>query len=287
MGTFTLIPPMSLGNLNKAEKLSLLKRFMKLMPAGPADSGSPDELSAQDDDGVPALNISADQVTRMNAIIDGLTELTMQASSSEETPEMQQVEADRDTTGNYIVRRVLDYPKLPLAAERTAAQRMEPALRGYRDFANLPTAQETEVINGLLTDLAKPEFADSVATLQLAPYIAELRRLNDRYAELTAQRDKSRSERADSATSKELTAEAQDLLDDMCALANASSLLQPSEEARVFVRDATHLFAQVRTAYKQRSKGTPPAAPGTPEPGEGEEPASPDEIAAAIAAPSE
>ena len=71
---------------------------------------------------------------------------------------------------------MLDYAKLPLAAERTAAQRMEPALRGYRDFANLPTAQETEVINGLLIDLAKPEFADSVVTLQLAPYIAELRR---------------------------------------------------------------------------------------------------------------
>jgi len=179
MGTFTLIPPMSLGNLNKAEKLSLLKRYMKLMPSG-SDSESPDEISLLADSGVPALNISAGQVTRMNGIIDELTELTMQASSSEETPEMQQVEADRDTAGNYIVRRVLDYAKLPLAAERTAAQRMEPALRGYRDFANLPTAQETEVINGLLIDLAKLEFADSVATLQLAPYIAELRRLNDR-----------------------------------------------------------------------------------------------------------
>lgn len=81
-------------------------------------------------------------------------------------------------------------------------------------------------------------------------------------------------------TSKELSSEAQDLLDDMCALANASSLLQPSEEARVFVRDATHLFAQVRTAYKQRSKGTPsgPAEPGTPEPGGGGDSESPDEI---------
>ena len=176
MGTFTLIPPMSLGNLNKAEKLSLLKRYMKLMPSG-SDSESPDEISLLADSGVPVLNISAGQVTRMNGIIDELTELTMQASSSEETPEMQQVEADRDTAGNYIVRRVLDYAKLPLAAERTAAQRMEPALRGYRDFANLPTAQETEVINGLLIDLAKPEFADSVVTLQLAPYIAELRSL--------------------------------------------------------------------------------------------------------------
>ena len=103
MGTFTLIPPMSLGNLNKAEKLSLLKRYMKLMPSG-SDSESPDEISLLADSGVPVLNISAGQVTRMNGIIDELTELTMQASSSEETPEMQQVEADRDTAGNYIVR---------------------------------------------------------------------------------------------------------------------------------------------------------------------------------------
>lgn len=116
MGTFTLIPPMSLGNLNKAEKLSLLKRYMKLMPSG-SDSESPDEISLLADSGVPVLNISAGQVTRMNGIIDELTELTMQASSSEETPEMQQVEADRDTAGNYIVRRVLDYAKLPLAAD--------------------------------------------------------------------------------------------------------------------------------------------------------------------------
>ena len=73
MGTFTLIPPMSLGNLNKAEKLSLLKRYMKLMPSG-SDSESPDEISLLADSGVPALNISAGQVTRMNGIIDELTE---------------------------------------------------------------------------------------------------------------------------------------------------------------------------------------------------------------------
>ena len=111
MGTFTLIPPMSLGNLNKAEKLSLLKRYMKLMPSG-SDSESPDEISLLADSGVPVLNISAGQVTRMNGIIDELTELTMQASSSEETPEMQQVEADRDTAGNYIVRSIT--PSCPL-----------------------------------------------------------------------------------------------------------------------------------------------------------------------------
>lgn len=271
MGTFTLIPAMSLGNLNKAEKLSLLNRFMKLMPTGP-DSESPDEISLlAETDGVPKLNITGGQVGRMNELIAQLTEITMRPSAADETPEMRQVEAERDTAGNYVVRRVVEYAKLPLAAEREAARKMEPAFRSYRDFASLPVAQETEVINGMLTDLAKPEFAEQVATLQLAPYIAELRRLNERYAELSAARDKAGAARSADVTAERLTREAQDLLDDMCALANASSLLQPSAEAATFIREATYLFAQVRTAYKQRSKGTAgkPVEPDGAEPDAG------------------
>ena len=99
MGTFTLIPPMSLGNLNKAEKLSLLKRYMKLMPSG-SDSESPDEISLLADSGVPVLNISAGQVTRMNGIIDELTELTMQASSSEETPRLPRLRQPAHSAGD-------------------------------------------------------------------------------------------------------------------------------------------------------------------------------------------
>ena len=75
-------------------------------------------------------------------------------------------------------------------------------------------------------------------------------------AQLAAQRDKERSARTGTPDSKTLAAQAQDLLDDMCALANASSLLEPSDEATTFIREANYLFAQVRTAYKQRSKGT-------------------------------
>lgn len=269
MGTYKLIPQMSLGRLNKAEKLSLLKRFMSLMPLdGEEEGGGEGVLSLRAPrvgGGVPKLNITAEQVEQMNRIIDQLTDLTMQATASEETPEMQQVESERDTVGNYVIRRILEYSKLPLAAEREAAQKMEPSFRGYRNFASLPVAQETEVINGMLYDLAKPEFAEGISTLQLAPYIAELKRLNDRYVELGEARFKTGATRTMDVNTQELTVEAQDLLDDMCALANASSLLQPSDEADTFVREATYLFSQVRTAYKQRSKGTP-EKPGTSEP---------------------
>ena len=169
---------------------------------------------------------------------------------------MQQLEADRDVAANYIVRRIADYDRLPLATEREAARRLEPVVRPYAGIASLPVSQETEVIRGLAADLAKPDLADDVTTLGLAPYIAEMQRLNEAYAQLAAQRDKERSARTGTPDSKTLAAQAQDLLDDMCALANASSLLEPSDEATTFIREANYLFAQVRTAYKQRSKGT-------------------------------
>ena len=77
--------------------------------------------------------------------------------------------------------------------------------------------------------------------------------------------DKAPKEELSDASFWKSSTDAEMYISDMCALANASSLLQPSDEADTFVREATYLFSQVRTAYKQRSKGTP-EKPGTSEP---------------------
>lgn len=276
MGTFVLIESSSMRNLNKTEKLNLLRRFMDLLPTGTGDEGgSPEGISVLSETGVPALNITAGQVTRMNEIIDEMADLDMQSSAATETPEMQQVEADRDTTANYIINRVTDYKKLPTAAERAAGQQLEPTIKLYKGIANLPVAQETEKIDGMLIDLDKEDKAELVATLQLEGAIDELRRLNDRYKELTKSRDAARGARSQTTTNvAPLVDEAQDLLDDMCALANASSLLEPSVEATNFIAAVNTLFASVRAAYKQRSKGEKKT---TDEPTEPTEPTEPGE----------
>ena len=129
MGTFNLISSSSMDRYNKAERLNLLTNFMALMPgANPAggdgeesggEGGSPlTNTQAPAATGVPALSISQEQIDRMNELIGQMSEQTMQATSSAETPEMQQLEADRDVAANYIVRRIADYNRLPLAAER-------------------------------------------------------------------------------------------------------------------------------------------------------------------------
>ena len=275
MGTFVLIESSSMRNLNKTEKLNLLRRFMDLLPADGDGSETPEGISVLSETGVPALHITAQQVSRMEEIIDAMADLDMHSSAAVETPEMQQVEADRDTTANYIVNRVIDYKKLPTAAERAAGQQLEPAIKLYKGIANLPVAQETEKIDGVLIDLDKAENAEPVATLQLAGAIDELRRLNDRYKELTKSRDAARGARSQTTTNvAPLVDEAQDLLDDMCALANASSLLEPSVEATNFIAAVNTLFASVRAAYKQRSKGEKKT---TDEPTEPTEPTEPGE----------
>lgn len=275
MGTFLLIETCSMWKLNKTEKLNLLRRFMDLLPADGDGSETPEGISVLSETGVPALHITAQQVSRMEEIIDAMADLDMHSSAAVETPEMQQVEADRDTTANYIVNRVIDYKKLPTAAERTAGQQLEPAIKLYKGIANLPVAQETEKIDGMLIDLDKAENAEPVATLQLAGAIDELRRLNDRYKELTKSRDAARGARSQTTTNvAPLVDEAQDLLDDMCALANASSLLEPSVEATNFIAAVNTLFASVRAAYKQRSKGEKKT---TDEPTEPTEPTEPGE----------
>ena len=261
--------------LNKTEKLNLLRRFMDLLPVDGDGSETPEGISVLSETGVPALHITAQQVSRMEEIIDAMADLDMHSSAAVETPEMQQVEADRDTTANYIVNRVIDYKKLPTAAERAAGQQLEPAIKLYKGIANLPVAQETEKIDGMLIDLDKAENAEPVATLQLAGAIDELRRLNDRYKELTKSRDAARGARSQTTTNvAPLVDEAQDLLDDMCALANASSLLEPSVEATNFIAAVNTLFASVRAAYKQRSKGEKKT---TDEPTEPTEPTEPGE----------
>ena len=275
MGTFLLIETCSMWKLNKTEKLNLLRRFMDLLPADGDGSETPEGISVLSETGVPALHITAQQVSRMEEIIDAMADLDMHSSAAVETPEMQQVETDRDTTANYIVNRVTDYKKLPTAAERAAGQQLEPTIKLYKGIAELPVAQETEKIDGLLIDLDKAENAEPVATLQLAGAIDELRRLNDRYKELTKSRDAARGARSQTTTNvAPLVDEAQDLLDDMCALANASSLLEPSVEATNFIAAVNTLFASVRAAYKQRSKGEKKT---TDEPTEPTEPTEPGE----------
>lgn len=242
MGTYHLIERFDLSKLKKAETISVLSAFMARLPAREAGAG------------LPELHISAEQLARMETLLAGMRALSFQTGALAATREMRQTDSERDRTFNYIVRRVTDYEKLPLASQRELAQRLEPTLRQYRGAAAIPHGQETEVIQSMLGLLAKPEHAGSLAALGLEEPIAQLARLNERYRQLEAQRDKERLDRQALTKMRALTAEAQGLLDDLCDQANAASLILPSATADAFIRNVKELFASTRTAYKRRDK---------------------------------
>ena len=261
MGTFKLISQFSMDRLNKAEKLAVLTQFRSYFPTttatDPDDGGSPGTVSllSASEDGVPALNFSAEMVQELDDLIARLTELNTETTSFAETPEMATTESDRDTTGNFIVNQILNYDKLGTTAKRAAGKALEPAFRQYRGFTSLPIAQKMVTVDGLLHDLRKPEYAEYITEMGIDDEIAELESLNNRYKELLKERTQAQSARSEAGNAVTIGKEAQDLLDDMCALANASSLLQPSEEATKFIASITQVFKNARSAYKARAKG--------------------------------
>lgn len=253
MGTYTLIPSFSLKRFNTAEKIRVLTRFMeraKQLQQSDNDGDGPQVQSYEE--GIAALNITKEQVERMDELIDSMESATYQGRGSEVTPEMQAKDDERIRAANYVVRRILDYDELPLATEREAALAMNPIMRPYSKLSRLPVGQRTVVIRGMIEDARDEKYSEYVETLGLAPYIDEAERLNNEYDELDQVRGAFRISLRQNVTVAELSDEAQDLLDDMCAMANAVSLTSPSEEVTAFILDTIGLFQEMRAERNLR-----------------------------------
>lgn len=256
MGTFLKIDSYSLHNLNNAEYATYIARYLAHLPLA-EDSGEedrPGELSLQEEGqlGAPSLKISADMVVRMKALLETLTDLNKETRSSVETEEIAKTEAARDRVATFTVSRATDYSKLPLESEQKAGKLLYNTLKPYVGIASLPVAQETAAIKGMLFDLRKPEVAEAVTVLGLAPYLDELERLNNLYEEQVAARSAARTAGSIGTDSKAIRREMDSLYEDMNDLAFASNLLHGTDETAAFIRNINTLVAETRTARHQR-----------------------------------
>lgn len=256
MGTFLKLNSYSLHNLNNAEYVTFISRFLTLLPLAEADGeeNRPGELSLLSDKplGAPSLHIPADMVTRMKELLNTLTDLNKETRASVETEQIAQTEASRDRIATFIVNRVTNYATLPFEAELNAGKLLYNTLKPYAGIANLPVSQETAAIKGMMLDLRKPEFAEAVNTLGLATYMDELERLNNLYESQVAERSAARAAKNIGTDSKTVRQEMNSLYDDMSDLAFASNLLQGTDETAAFIRNANTLIAETRTARNQR-----------------------------------
>ncbi len=254
MGTYTLIPEIYIGGFNKAEKVDLIERYIGNIPKKTSGSEEPGGPAVQSADvyNLEVLNIKEEQLLRLQEILADMQDLTMQTRASNQTQELQSADKERTRIAQYIVNRICNYKLLPLAAERNAALAMATEISPYIGIYRLPMGQKSAVINGLLTDARKSEYSAHVKTLNLEESLNQLEQMNNRYRELQTQRASQRDIKQERQTIKDLAAEAENLIDDMNALANATSLLEPCDEASAFIRETIKLFEEVKAARNKR-----------------------------------
>ena len=142
MGTYLKFTDFSANNFNNAEFLSFLRRFRALLPFPEQGGDRPEieSLSVNESNGVPALGVSAAQLTVLDAVIDQLTDLNNQSRISQETETLNDTDKQRDnvaTPGRTGSRKV--------SAERSETiyrNRTPPAQSGNRNDQRTPGRSE-------------------------------------------------------------------------------------------------------------------------------------------------
>jgi hypothetical protein len=155
---------------------------------------------------------------------------------------------------SYLRSTVRSGSKLPLAAQKETGVKLLALLKPYSNIAQLPNQQETELIDALLYDFAKPEYSAHITALGLDNVVTELKNVNTRYKELSVTRTESRANEA-LETGKTLRLEIDKVYDRLQSLAFAAFLTSPSTEASEFVASLNQLIEETKTLHKLRRSG--------------------------------
>ena len=177
-----------------------------------------------------------------------------QKEGKTETPELQEVAADRDRIMQWLVRQTVQYKLWPLEAEQEAAQRLQPVAAPYAKFYDEPMGQRYALANGLLLDFRKPENKDYITKLGYEPYLAELEELNTRYATLKARRSEKRTKKTNSPTTAEINRRVENVIKVINSYADATVVLQPNETAKKFVLEVNNLVEEIRLERRKKGK---------------------------------
>ena len=253
MARNVLIPIIFITNWDKSERTKFLIRYNAALPR-PTSSSNPDQPSVQNEsgEGIPVLHIPAELLAQFDAVFEQMVDRNKQSTASVETAQLRQLDEDRIRVAKYVVNRILNGDALPLAAEREAAKAMETEIRPYKNIAYRTVGQRTADITGLLYDTQKEEFSEQVETLGLTNPLGELKNLNDQYEALAKRREDKQKAKVEKVSTEQLTAEIEEVINNMNDYANAASLLFPSEEASTFILDIIKLYDASREDFNKR-----------------------------------
>lgn len=264
MRTVVLLSSIALGKLNASEYLNLMTRLQTLIETATAE----------------ALGLTNEEFEEFKDLVAKLQNRVNYTSASALTVQLDGIDKQRDSLLTFLFSTIQNGVKLPIEAQRVAAEALELIIRPYANIQRLPGQQETVQVNGLLIDLAAESAAAHVTTLNLTAVVDELKKQNDQYAALTQQRTLESDANA-TENIAELRARMDPMYVAVTTIAHAESVANPTEATAEFVRALNATVAEVDHLYNLRvghvkKQDQDTVVPGTdPEQPGGEEPTDP------------
>ena len=248
MEKITKVNIIYLQRLNNAEYRTFMARYGNLLAGGGSDSESPDEISFDPND---PLGIPQELRTAFAADFALLTDAVNQSSASEETAQMSALDKERDDLLIFITSTITQMTKSPLAAQRTAAEKLYLPVKPYIGAARLANLQETAAIEGLLVDLDKAGMPEALAAINLTEVVAALKEKNKQYATLTEQRANAKADDPVE-SAKKIRLRMDEEYDEMSTYAFAQSVVKPTQETAAFISRLNALVDETNALYNQR-----------------------------------
>lgn len=248
MEKITKVNIIYLQRLNNAEYRTFMARYGNLLAGGGGDSESPDEISFDPND---PLGIPQELRTAFATDFALLTDAVNQSSASEETAQMSALDKERDDLLIFITSTITQMTKSPLAAQRTAAEKLYLPVKPYIGAALLANLQETAAIEGLLVDLDKAGMPEALAAINLTEVVAALKEKNKQYATLTEQRANAKADDPVE-SAKKIRLRMDEEYDEMSTYAFAQSVVKPTQETAAFINRLNALVDETNALYNQR-----------------------------------
>ena len=248
MEKITKVKDINITKLNNAEYRTFMARYGNLLAGGGGDSESPDEISFDPND---PLGIPQELRTAFATDFALLTDAVNQSSASEETPQMSALDKERDDLLIFITSTITQMTKSPLAAQRTAAEKLYLPVKPYIGAARLANLQETAAIEGLLVDLDKAGMPEALAAINLTEVVAALKEKNKQYATLTEQRANAKADDPVE-SAKKIRLRMDEEYDEMSTYAFAQSVVKPTQETAAFINRLNALVDETNALYNQR-----------------------------------
>lgn len=248
MEKITKVNIIYLQRLNNAEYRTFMARYGNLLAGGGGDSESPDEISFDPND---PLGIPQELRTAFATDFALLTDAVNQSSASEETAQMSALDKERDDLLIFITSTITQMTKSPLAAQRTAAEKLYLPVKPYIGAARLANLQETAAIEGLLVDLDKAGMPEALAAINLTEVVAALKEKNKQYATLTEQRANAKADDPVE-SAKKIRLRMDKEYDEMSTYAFAQSVVKPTQETAAFISRLNALVDETNALYNQR-----------------------------------